>query len=928
MLSTINYGAAAVRAFGYDDFGRISSDTIRNPAGQTVSSIAYGFDLNGHVTSKNTTGTAGAGQNTYGYDKAGRLTSWTSGAGAVAYEWDDSGNRTRAGPKTATFDERNRLLSDGDYTYAYTARGTLKSRTSSGLAEQFSFDAFDRMIVAAGQNYTYDGADRIATRNGARFTYGGGNDPVSDSQETYARGAGGEVLAVSQGQQARLTIADVHGDVIAVLDPAQTDTTKPASSTSYDPFGKVLAKDGDTGNLGFQGDWTDPDTNKVDMGARWYEPGTGAFDSRDSVNYSTGDSILANRYTYGAGAPLDYTDPDGHWPSWKSIKSGLSSAWNTTKSAASTAWNYTYSAVRSGVSSAWSAFKNSPIGRAAGWVYHKTGLDRVVNKVKEGVNAIRSGNFKDWAKQQARSAARKLETARKAVTAAAKSAVKTAIKYTPIPALVAAAKPLIKATGKIIQSAATLAPALVAMTVTAVTDPNKFAATLYNKAVEQVGALVENVSKAAEAVGQFVQEHSDAIIEGLAIVGGIAAGLACTAATAGVGAVACMVGAAALINLAKDAAQGDIHSFGDAFKSAAIGGAQGLLGAGAGAIGGKVAGALVGRLGSAAGSIGGRALSGGVAGGVSDATYQFATTGRVDMAGVAMSAGIGAVTGGFARGGCRNSFAGTTGVLMADGTRKAISLVRVGDTVVATDPTTGETEKRPVTDIIVGTGEKHLVEITVATEGSHDKIVATDEHPFWVSDLNAWVYAKDLRPGYRFETADHRPATVRSTRAWTEEATVYNLTVDSLHTYYVAAGAAEVLVHNCETSGVLDGSGLSQNALAGKAGLARDELAAKLKNTDYADFRDRPTTVTAGYNVKTGQYAAGASSSQGCAEVCVANVLGGNIDDIRFTPAVLTNPAKFLQQQPVCIFCEARYGRAKFPDIATRFRTDVLGRND
>ncbi|MEU4218228.1 polymorphic toxin-type HINT domain-containing protein [Actinoplanes sp. NPDC026623] len=834
MISTIGYGATAARTFGYDDYGRISSDTIRNPAGQTISSVAYGFDLNGHVTSKNTTGTAGAGQNSYGYDKAGRLTSWTSGTGTVAYEWDDSGNRVRAGPKTATFDERNRLLSDGDYTYAYTARGTLKSRTSSGFAEQFSFDAFDRMVGAAGQNYTYDGADRVATRNGARFTYGGSDDPVSDGTETFARGPGGEVLAVGQGQQARLTIADVHGDVIAVLDPTQTDPTKPASSTAYDPFGKVIANDGDTGNLGFQGDWTDPGTGKVDMGARWYEPGTGAFDSRDSANYSTGDSILANRYTYGAGAPLDYSDPDGHWPSWKSIKSHVSSAWNATTSVVSTAWNYTYSAARSGISSAWSAFKNSPLGHAASWVYHKTGLDRVVNKISEGVNAIRSGNFKDWAKQQARSAARHLEAARHAVTAAAKSAVKNAIKYTPIPALVAAAKPLIKGVGKVIESAAKLAPALVAMTVTAVTDPDKFVSTLYNKAVEQVGPLVESVSNAAAAVGQFVQEHSDAIIEGLAIVGGIAAGLACTAATAGAGAVACMVGAAALINLAKDAGQGNIHSFGDAFKSAAIGGAQGLLGAGAGAIGGRVAGAMVGRLGSAAGSIGGRMLSGGVAGGVSDAAFQFATTGHVDLGGVAMSAGIGAVAGGFARGGagCRNSFAGTTGVLMADGTRKAISLVRVGDRVVATNPTTGRTRVKRVTDVIVGTGQKHLVEIKVDTRGGRDKIVATDEHPFWVANLKAWVNAKDLRSGYRFETADHRPATVRGIpRPWTAEATVYNLTVEGLHTYYVFAGVSPILVHNC---GVVDAVRKEADAVADLPGSQRPNVIEALQIGDDA----------------------------------------------------------------------------------------------
>jgi len=532
------------------------------------------------------------------------------------------------------------------------------------------------------------------------------------------------------------------------------------------------------------------------MGARWYNPSSATFGSRDSVNYSRGDSILANRYTYGAGAPLDYDDPDGHWPNWKKIGSAISSGWNTVKtavvSAASTAWNYTVSAAR------WvgSAIKNTAVA-----LYHKTGLDRVVNKVREGYHALRSGNFKDWAKQQARAAAKRLNEVRKAVTAKAKSAVKAAIKYTPIPAVLAAAKPLIKMAGKVIQSAAKIAPALVQMTVQAVTDPTKFAANLYNKAVESVGAVVETVSKAADAVGQFVQEHQDAIIEGLAIVGGIAAGLACTAATAGAGAVACMVGAAALINLAKDAAQGNINSFGDAFKSAAVGGLQGLVGAGAGAIGGKVAGAVVGKLGSFGGKVGGRMLEGAVDGAVSDGVEQFVTTGKVDLSGVAMSAGIGAVTGGFGRGGSgcagRNSFAGDTGVLMADGGRKQISLVMVGDVVVATDPTTGRTEKRHVTDVIVGAGEKRLVEITVDTDAGPSKIVATDEHPFWVTDLKDWVFPKNLRPGYRFETGDHRAATVHSTRAWTEHTTVYNLTVDELHTYYVAAGDTPVLVHNC-----------------------------------------------------------------------------------------------------------------------------------
>jgi hypothetical protein len=77
-----------------------------------------------------------------------------------------------------------------------------------------------------------------------------------------------------------------------------------------------------------------------------------------------------------------------------------------------------------------------------------------------------------------------------------------------------------------------------------------------------------------------------------------------------------------------------------------------------------------------------------------------------------------------------------------------------------------------------------------------EKVVSTDQHPFWVESLNRWVEAKDLKPGYRLETADHRDATVTETRTWSDVQRVYNLTVDGLHTYFVVGGGVSLLVHN------------------------------------------------------------------------------------------------------------------------------------
>jgi RHS repeat-associated protein len=313
-IKTIDFGASRKRTLGYDDLGRLSSDTMTNSANATVAATTYGYNLTDTVASRTTTGVAGAGTTTYDYDKGYRLKSTTAGGMTTGYEWDDAGNRTKAGPKTSTFDERNRLLSDGDSTYTYSPRGTLRSKATGSQTQQFGFDALDRMITAGAQNYAYDGFDRVGTRNGTTFTYAGQNDEiVSDGTETYARGPGDELVATSRDNTKRLSLSDAHGDVVGAFDPADNTLGALPDSTTYDPFGKVTAKAGNTGALGFQGDWTDQTTGQVDMGARWYDPATGGFASRDAADTSGGSATNANRYGYGAGNPVSNADPTGHY---------------------------------------------------------------------------------------------------------------------------------------------------------------------------------------------------------------------------------------------------------------------------------------------------------------------------------------------------------------------------------------------------------------------------------------------------------------------------------------------------------------------------------------------------------------------------------------------------------------------------------------
>ncbi|WP_052720987.1 polymorphic toxin-type HINT domain-containing protein [Actinoplanes rectilineatus] len=147
-----------------------------------------------------------------------------------------------------------------------------------------------------------------------------------------------------------------------------------------------------------------------------------------------------------------------------------------------------------------------------------------------------------------------------------------------------------------------------------------------------------------------------------------------------------------------------------------------------------------------------------------------------------------------------NSFTADTEVLMADGSTKEIADVRIGDLVLATDPETGESRAEKVAALIIGSGSKNLVTITVDdVEGSDSsEVTSTDKHPFWVPGMNEWVAATDLHVGQLLRTGAGTRVQITAIERWVKpQVTVHNLTVDDLHTYYVLAGDTPVLVHNC-----------------------------------------------------------------------------------------------------------------------------------
>jgi RHS repeat-associated protein len=146
-----------------------------------------------------------------------------------------------------------------------------------------------------------------------------------------------------------------------------------------------------------------------------------------------------------------------------------------------------------------------------------------------------------------------------------------------------------------------------------------------------------------------------------------------------------------------------------------------------------------------------------------------------------------------------HSFVASTSVQLASGTTKPISTVKAGDTVLATDPQTGQTRPEKVQKVIVTRTDEDFTDLTISSPKANSppqKLTTTWHHPFWDATHHQWTDASKLTPGTKLRQPDGTTATILATHNYHHHAVTYDLTIADLHTYYVLAGTTPVLVHN------------------------------------------------------------------------------------------------------------------------------------
>ena len=227
----------------------------------------------------------------YGYDPQGNRVSYTSPTGA---------------PVTLGYDQANRLTSyDGIATYGYNGDGLRTTKTIAGVTSAFTWDSSGELPL-------------LLVDGDTNYIYGPGGLPLARIDST------GETLYYHQDQLGSTrALTDSTGAVVATY--------------TYDPFGNVTGSTGAADNpFGYTGQYTDPESGYQYLRARYYDPLTGQFLTRDPAVATTMEP-----YAYAGNNPTNYTDPTGlYWGE------GIV---NKAKDTASGAWDATGGKVVSGV---------------------------------------------------------------------------------------------------------------------------------------------------------------------------------------------------------------------------------------------------------------------------------------------------------------------------------------------------------------------------------------------------------------------------------------------------------------------------------------------------------------------------------------------------------------------------------------------------
>ncbi len=352
-------GNGVVSTYTYNNANRITK--LENKSGNmTISSYEYSYYLDGSDSCKVRSENGIIETREYKYDSLKRLVkeSVTTGNSkdTYTYEYDDYGNRSKMtadgsenyvteynynnaqGKYTALLqkeiktvqDENNALNNNSNVkqtVYTYDANGNQITKTADGKTETNTYDGLNQLIgftdgeTTASYKYNVSGLRIEKVVNGQRINHvwDGSKQIVADIVEGDTYNANCYVRGTSlsakykfvNGAKSEYTyyIQNAHGDVVNLTNTDGEVTKK----YTYDAFGvEKNIDENDTNTFRYCGEYFDVETGTIYLRARYYNPTTGRFISRDSNPGKPGEPLSLNLYTYCHNNPINFIDSNGH----------------------------------------------------------------------------------------------------------------------------------------------------------------------------------------------------------------------------------------------------------------------------------------------------------------------------------------------------------------------------------------------------------------------------------------------------------------------------------------------------------------------------------------------------------------------------------------------------------------------------------------
>lgn len=343
-----------ISSYTYSTAGRLTNIIVANSQGSILFSFLYNFDAAGNCSGIEIKSKDSNKKIKYKYDPLYRLIEiYHSNGKKVKYRYDAIGNRLSkqvSSPSNLniisrfltkllrnlgilwkktnySYDADNHLIKAEDAELRYNNNGNLFEKKIGNKITQY-FYTYDNKLIriefpdGTYSEYTYDPLGRRISKrkqDGRTIYYFyDGHNLIQETDDkghvivSYTYGLNlDHPISMSRDGKTYYYLSDHLGSIIALTDEAGNIV----SEYECDAWGNITKETGDIENpFRFTGREWNEESGLYYYRARYYDPGTGRFISKDPIDSKPIDLQTQNRYIYVNNNPQTYVDPFGLFP--------------------------------------------------------------------------------------------------------------------------------------------------------------------------------------------------------------------------------------------------------------------------------------------------------------------------------------------------------------------------------------------------------------------------------------------------------------------------------------------------------------------------------------------------------------------------------------------------------------------------------------